>query len=298
MWTLGPHAGEIEVKERLGLRQHAGRAALLLKREIPAVAQEFLRVQPWVVVSAQTADGTVWTTQLTAAPGFLDVPDPQHLRIAARPGPEDPIAPALRPGTALGLLALEPRTRRRLRINGRIESCDGEIVLHTEQVYANCPKYIQARRWALTARVVEPEVSWGNELTEHQQRLIAMADTFFIGSVHPHAGADASHRGGNSGFVEVCDTRTLRWPDYVGNNLFNTLGNISVDACAGLLFVDYEGGHMLQLTGSAIISWETPDRVRYPGAQRLIEFTLTQVVETRHASILAWDLLEGSPFNP
>lgn len=298
LWTLGTHTGEIEVQERLGVHQSAGHATRLLKREIPAVAQEFLRDQPWVIVSAQTAEGAVWIAQITASPGFLEVPGPQYLRIAAQPWAEDPITQALYPGAALGLLALDPQTRRRLRINGRIESCDGGIMLHTEQVYANCPKYIQARRWTLTARVAEPEVTRGTELTEHQQRWIAMADTFFIGSVHPQAGADASHRGGNPGFIEVCDARTLRWPDYVGNNLFNTLGNISVDARVGLLFVDYESGHMLQLNGSAIVSWETADTVRYPGAQRLIEFTLTQIVETRHASLLAWALLERSPFNP
>ncbi len=292
------HAGEIAVQERLGVRQHASRVTPLLKRAIPDVAHEFLRAQPWVIAAAQTVDGAVWVTQITAAPGFLEVLDPQRLRIAARPLTNDPLTPTLRPGATWGLLALEPQTRRRMRINGRIESCDKEIVLQPEQVYANCPKYIQARRWTFAAPIAEPEVLRGSGLTEHQQRWIAAADTFFIGSVHPRAGADASHRGGNPGFVEVRDARTLRWPDYAGNNMFNTLGNLHVEARAGLLFVDFVNGHLLQLTGSAVVVWETPETVRYPGAQRLIEFTLTKVIESRHGSALVWELLERSPFNP
>lgn len=96
-------------------------------------------------------------------------------------------------------------------------------------------------------------------LTERQQDWITAADTFFIGSAHVQAGTDASHRGGNPGFVQVHDSRTLRWPDYAGNNLFNTLGNLNVEARAGLLFLDFEHGHTLQLTGSATVSWERKD---------------------------------------
>jgi hypothetical protein len=80
--------------------------------------------------------------------------------------------------------------------------------------------------------------------------------------------------------------------------LFNTLGNLEVEARASLLFVDFDHGHQLQLTGGAVVLWGKVDIARYPGAQRLIEFRLTQVIETRHASALTWELLERSPFNP
>jgi predicted pyridoxine 5'-phosphate oxidase superfamily flavin-nucleotide-binding protein len=292
------HPGEIAVQERLGLRVQANRLAQVLKREIPVVAHEFLRAQPWVIAAARTAEGTVWVSQLTAPPGFLDSPDPRHLRIGTWPSATDPITPALHPGADVGLLVLEPQSRRRMRINGRIEYCDGPIVIYAEQVYANCPKYIQARRWHLAATTPAPEITHDSALAQHQQAWITAADTFFIGSAHAQAGADASHRGGNPGFVEVRNSRTLRWPDYAGNNLFNTLGNLEVEARASLLFVDFDHGHQLQLTGVAVVLWGKVDIARYPGAQRLIEFRLTQVIETRHACALTWELLERSPFNP
>ncbi len=292
------HAGEIAVQERAGVRANAQRATRMLHDEIPEIAHAFLRDQPWIVMTARTEAGTVWITQLIATPGFLDTPDARHLHIAALPSPYDPITPVLRNGASLGLLAIEPQTRRRMRINGRIERLEDGLLLRAEQVYANCPKYIQARRWTLATHILAPEMQYGAVLTEYQRRWIAAADTFFIGSAHAHAGADASHRGGNPGFVEVCDADTLRWPDYIGNNLFNTLGNLALDARAGLLYMDFAAGHMLQLTGTATVKWEPTDVERYPGAQRLIEFQVAQVAETRNASALRWELLERSPFNP
>ena len=67
---------------------------------------------------------------------------------------------------------------------------------------------------------------------QSQRAWVAAADTFFIASAAPGGGADASHRGGNPGFVRVRDAATLEWPDYSGNTMFNTLGNITADTPA------------------------------------------------------------------
>ncbi|MBD2020206.1 pyridoxamine 5'-phosphate oxidase family protein, partial [Leptolyngbya sp. FACHB-36] len=122
-------------------------------------------------------------------------------------------------------------------------------------------------------------------------------DTFFIASLHPTHGADASHRGGYPGFVQV-DSERLVFPDYSGNNMFNTLGNLQVNPSAGLLFIDFEQGHTLQLTGSATIVWE-PERIAtVAGAERLVEFQVQQVQQTSCASRLRWQFVEYSPANP
>ena len=81
------------------------------------------------------------------------------------------------------------------------------------------------------------------------------ADTFFIASGYRDEGdsaafgMDASHRGGERGFVRVVDEGRLEFPDYAGNNHFNTIGNLVLDPRAGFLFVDFETGGLLQLTG-------------------------------------------------
>jgi hypothetical protein len=90
----------------------------------------------------------------------------------------------------------------------------------------------------------------------------------------------------------------LAFPDYSGNNMFNTLGNLAVNPKAGLLFVDFERGSTLQLSGQATIIWEESRVREFRGAERVIEFQIEQVVELAPAQSLRWQLVEYSDFNP
>ena len=92
-------------------------------------------------------------------------------------------------------------------------------------------------------------------LDDAARALIAAADTFFVASrsrpeVGSGGGLDMSHRGGRPGFVGVHGD-TLAIPDFRGNRFFNTLGNLLGDPRAGLLFVDFASGDLLQLQGRA-----------------------------------------------
>src|ERR1041384_5691157 len=109
----------------------------------------------------------------------------------------------------------------------------------------------------------------GPALSRRQMEWISRADTFFIGSRHAEGGVDASHRGGQPGFVQCIDERTLEFPDYAGNRMFQTLGNLVLDPTAGLLFVDFERGHTLQIAGAVTIEW-SPGNGQFPGAERIV----------------------------
>ncbi len=135
-------------------------------------------------------------------------------------------------------------------------------------------------------------------LSAPQRLTIERADTFFIASVHEGTGTDASHRGGPPGFVRVVDERTLRFPDYAGNNMFQTLGNISTDPRVGLLFVDFDSGTTLQLTGRARILWDPEGFPELTGAERAVEVEIDEVVEIAGEGPLGWRFLGYSPFNP
>jgi hypothetical protein len=100
------------------------------------------------------------------------------------------------------------------------------------------------------------------------------------------------------GFVQIAAPDRLAWPDYSGNTMLQSLGNLSVNPNAGLLFVDFEAGATLQLTGQAKIFWEGARLAGIPGAQRLIEFTIREALETGAALGLRWRLVEYSPVNP
>jgi uncharacterized protein len=80
--------------------------------------------------------------------------------------------------------------------------------------------------------------------------------------------------------------------------MFQTLGNLTMNPRIGLLFVDFDGGHTLQLTGEAEIIWQKEKFADIPGAQRLVEFTIEQVLETKNATSWRWQFGEYSPFNP
>ncbi|MFD8444258.1 hypothetical protein ACFV11_16950 [Streptomyces globisporus] len=77
-----------------------------------------------------------------------------------------------------------------------------------------------------------------------------------------------------------------------------TLGNLSLDAACGLLFLDWERGHTLQLTGRARIDWDPDRRTALPGALRRIEFDVERVVTIDRAVPHRWALMARSRFNP
>ncbi|HUF68453.1 MAG TPA: pyridoxamine 5'-phosphate oxidase family protein [Longimicrobiales bacterium] len=110
-------------------------------------------------------------------------------------------------------------------------------------------------------------------------------------------GTDASHRGGNPGFIRVTPDEIV-WPDYVGNSMFNTLGNIELYGRAGLAFVSFDDRTLLQVTGVASLDW-TPRRVaEFQGAERIVRLEVEQVVESARRLPGPLELVEYSPFNP
>lgn len=297
------HAGELGVQERAGVRDEAARLGRSIRPHIPLTAHSFLFHQPMVILATADTTGRLWASLVSGEPGFLQPEDEHTLRIDARPTSGDPLLQNLTDGAHVGVLVIDLGTRRRLRLNGRLTSGgDGAIRVFAEQVYSNCPKYIQARSWGTPCNAGEHEAenthTRHSSLTDHQRAWVAEADTFFVASSHVDGGGDASHRGGPPGFVHVSHGRRLVWADYAGNNMFQTLGNISVNPRTGLLFIDFERGKTLQLTGSSRIVWDVPSAAEFPGAQRLLDFELEEAVEIAHATPLRWRLLNYSPFNP
>ncbi|MEV4950236.1 pyridoxamine 5'-phosphate oxidase family protein [Streptomyces sp. NPDC053755] len=295
------HQGERSVQERAGLLDHAGFSSAAIKDEIPDIAVDFLAQQPMLVIGAAGDDGAMWASLLTGAPGFLTASGPASLAIEAALPAGDPLHRALTRPARLGMIAIEPATRRRMRMNGTARPTAGGLHADLDQVYANCPKYIQKRQ-PLTASappaVPAPPRIHSGELTPAQMALVQAADTFFIATADREGNADASHRGGHPGFLQVLSPTRLRWPDYVGNAMFGTLGNLEVDPRAGLLLPDWSTGTLLQLTGTATVDWDPGHAAALPGAQRIVEFTVEHAVQADHASPLRWSAPQYSRFNP
>jgi ferredoxin-NADP reductase/predicted pyridoxine 5'-phosphate oxidase superfamily flavin-nucleotide-binding protein len=291
------HRGEQIIQSRLGVRDQIEPWARKVVREyLPAEHRAFYAGLPFVVAAARDAAGRPWATVLEGEPGFASSPDPGILRISATPATGDALAEGFEPGADIGLLGIELHTRRRNRLNGRIDHRDGSgFELAVGQAFGNCPQHIHERVWRTDLPSTAPLRRAHTALTGALRQRIDTADTFFIASGHRGEGEssafgmDVSHRGGDPGFVRVLDERTLLFPDYAGNNHFNTIGNLLLDPRAGLLFVDFSTGDLLQLTGRATVEWDHPDSSLFPGAQRLIRFDLEAAIELRSALALRWD---------
>lgn len=224
------HEGELDVQRKAGVADLAERVGRIIGSTIPAAAVRFLEARKLLIASTIDDDGRVWASPIF---GKVHVDDEQTLRVTT------PFE--LDHDPRIGILAIDLATRRRMRVNGRAARDGNDLVITTSEVYSNCPQYIHPQP-------VRPD-------TTSAESWVNTSDTFFLATAHPTRGADASHRGGDPGFVTFDGARVV-FPDYSGNNMFNSLGNLSMNPHCGLLFIDFDRGATLQLTGRGRVVWE------------------------------------------
>jgi len=298
------HPGERAVQQRAGETAIADLNGALMASTVLAGARPFIGKQSMVVLASRDAEGAAWCSLLHGQPGFAhaDVPSVVTLDVpAARRAASDPLWNNLCTQRDIGMLFIELGSRRRYRINGMVTRLDGRgIEVTVREAYPNCPRFIQRR---LLKSVLEDSgqdgVATGVAIAGGVASLIRNADTLFLASYHPDTGADASHRGGSPGFVGLVGERLLRVPDYAGNSLFNTFGNVELNGVLGLCIPDFEGGRLLQLTGEARLLWDQPDPDGLTdGSGRFWEFQVAGWVLRQVPQRLEWEYLDASPFNP
>ncbi|OUM02079.1 pyridoxamine 5'-phosphate oxidase family protein [Variovorax sp. JS1663] len=292
MTTAAWHEGERRLQARAGVAERMAEIGPRVLRDyMPDQHRSFFAQLPFLVAGSLDAEGQPWASILAAPPGFAHSPDPRHLRIDALPMASDPLAGALATGAPIALLGIEPHTRRRNRMNGAVEAIDGRgFSVEVGQSFGNCPKYIQAREPFFTGGAADAHFGPRMEsLDARARQMVRTADTFFIATAHPSAGragapahgVDVSHRGGRPGFVRLDDDDTMTVPEFMGNFFFNTLGNIAVNPVAGLLFVDFDSGDLLQVAVTAEVLWDGAELASFEGAERLLRM---RVVAARHAA--------------
>ena len=300
------HEGEIQVQRRVGVLEEGTQNSRVIHDSIIKGALRFLNQLPMAVVGSLDQDHNVWASLFIGTPGFLQAEDDRTVTFNLgnmMHNPDDPFWENIQRHPRVGMLAIELASRRRLRINGATTRVsDTALQLHVEESYPNCPKYIQKRH------LVTPQTGFelsafssgqGKSLGPVQHTTITKADTFFVASVHPERGADASHRGGRPGFVKILDDHTLRIPDYPGNSMFNTLGNFTANPRAGLIFLDFDSGHTLQLIGRPEILYDVEELAdETGGTKRYWQFHIDRWMETTHVPQLTWVFLDASPYNP
>ncbi len=303
------HAGEIAVQERAGVRERvAEMGPRMIRDAMPEQHRELFGKLPMMLVGSLDAQGRPWASVVAGRPGFIHAADAQHLRFDALPVEGDPLAHQLSVGAPLGLLGIEPHTRRRNRMNGTVDALDAHgFTVAVDQSFGNCPQYIQARQPTWIGTRPSPAHPLKASLSAQAIDLIRRSDTLFIATAAAEArgrdganGVDVSHRGGRPGFVRVdvdsaTPFATLTMPDFRGNNMFNTLGNIAANPMAGLLFFDPAAGDVLQLTAHAQIVWDGPELASFEGAQRLLRLHIDGALWRPAALPLRWSEAQLAP---
>jgi len=300
------HAGERALQTAYGVAERMEEIGRhVIRNAMPEQHRDFYEQLPFVVAGSVGSNGDVWATVLSGRPGFIASPSPTTLTIAARRDDLDPASAGRREGDAIGLLGIELHTRRRNRVNGALRQVsEDRLGFEVDQSFGNCPKYIQLRDYAF---IRDPALPFAGKIAESDgidaaaRAMIERADTFFVASYadrEDRRQTDVSHRGGRTGFVRVGDDGTLTIPDFAGNLFFNTLGNILMNGKAGLVFVDFATGDLLQLTGDAELVLRSPVIEAFEGAERLWRVHPRRVVRRAGALPLRWAFRAGgsSPF--
>ena len=235
------HAGQIAVQTEANTRPVADKLAHWVG---PIV--EFMEVADLVVLATPSADGRLRFTAFGGKAPLIEVVGGTAVAL--------PVAlPVAMPGDSIpvGGLAIALAQRRRARLNGELTVGDDRTVLEADEAFTNCRKYVAPSDAVDGELRVGPTRRAPIALSDPWVHdVLARAETSFLASISPSGMPDVSHRGGPPGFLEL-DADSLTWPEYVGDGMLKSAGNIRANGQITLLVVDLPTGDALELAGRA-----------------------------------------------
>lgn len=311
------HPGELAVHRLLSVpTPHANPTSAGLPR--PYAAR--IAAAPLLALGTLDADGRPWTTLWGGAPGVAGAMGPGLLGVRARvDAANDPVLRALWGGRVVGEqvvrsgdkvvsgLGIDLQTRDRVKLMGRLVAgavAQGEVqmAVRVEGSLGNCPKYLNGR--ALVARTPEVEgVEDGFPLSARARRVVDQADLFFLSSGHG-TGMDTNHRGGSKGFVRIGRNDEgaveLIYPEYSGNRLYQTLGNLQANPLVGITIPDFDTSDVLYATGTATILTGDAADALLPHTRLAVKITLTSALLVKGGLPMraTSPQVDYSPYNP
>ena len=169
---------------------------------------------------------------------------------------------------------------------------------------ADIPMYHQGSRLLqdrnatrkLADRLVE--VLARNAFTDEDRTFIESRPLFFLATADADGRPDCSYKGGSPGFVRVVEPDTLVFPDYDGNGMFKSLGNVLVNPAVGILFIDFESPGRLRVNGRASVSDDDPLLMRFEGAKRIVRVKAEAIFPNCPRYIHKMQIVEQSVYAP
>jgi predicted pyridoxine 5'-phosphate oxidase superfamily flavin-nucleotide-binding protein len=137
-----------------------------------------------------------------------------------------------------------------------------------------------------------------DRISPHDREFIERMDMFFIATVDEQGHANCSYKGGEPGFVRVVDERTIAFPNYDGNGMYVSMGNVLQTRQVGLLFIDFDHRSRMRLNGEATIDANDPLMAEYPEAQFIVRVRAREIFPNCPRYIHKMQLVERSRFVP
>ena len=142
------------------------------------------------------------------------------------------------------------------------------------------------------------EVTVRSAFTAEDRAFIASRSMMFVATADAQGHPECSYKGGLPGFIQVLDDRTLAFPDYDGNGMYRSWGNVLVNPAVGLLFLDFEQPRRLRVNGSATITAEDPLRADFPGSVFIVRVTASRIFPNCPRYLHRMRLVEYSAYAP
>ncbi len=137
-----------------------------------------------------------------------------------------------------------------------------------------------------------------DRLTDKERAFIEGQDMFFLATADAEGRPNCSYKGGDPGFVRVVDERTVAFPNWDGNGMYLSAGNLLENPNVGILFIDFERQNRMRLNGVASIDDHDPLLAEYPGAQLIVRVRLREVFPNCPRYIHKLQRVEASPYVP
>jgi predicted pyridoxine 5'-phosphate oxidase superfamily flavin-nucleotide-binding protein len=135
-------------------------------------------------------------------------------------------------------------------------------------------------------------------ISAHDKAFIEALPMFFLATADEDGKPNCSYKGGDPGFVRVLDEHTIAFPNYDGNGMYLSMGNVLRNPNVGLLFIDFEKRNRVRLNGVASIDERDPLMAEYPEAQFIVRVRAQEVFPNCPRYIHRMRMVEPSAFVP
>lgn len=142
------------------------------------------------------------------------------------------------------------------------------------------------------------QVTVRSSFTAEDRAFISSLSMMFVATADAHGNPECSYKGGLPGFVRVVDDRTLAFPDYDGNGMYRSWGNLLVNPGVGLLFLDFEAPKRLRVNGTACVSTDDALRADFPGSVLIVRVTASTIFPNCPRYIHKMRLVDYSIYAP